>query len=104
MLLVACSLYSCAVERPDVQLCIVNAPSAARKCYNMKTDYNDDGTLKAGAQPVYKQNRDVTELNKAMVVDSATGFEDGLAKLKSYIKKLREHYQNCGSATKDENL
>lgn len=97
LLLAVCSLYSCAVQRPNVDLCIVNAPAANRKCYNMHDDYNNDGTLKAGAVAKYRDNKDVSDLSKALVIDSPTGYEDGLAAIKTYIKQLRTHYENCGN-------
>lgn len=81
------------IKKPNTDLCIVNAPAKHRKCYNLKTDYDDNGKLKPGAAPVYRSNVTVDDLNKATLIDSPTGFEDGLADLKSYIKKLREAYE-----------
>lgn len=83
---------------PDVDVCIVNAPNQNRKCYNLKNDYNSDGTLRADAKPVYRSNVTVLDLNKALVIDSPhdeshpnpVHFEDGIARLKAWIKKLRE--------------
>ena len=96
-LLMACSFLSACggVTRPDIDLCIVNGPNLNRKCYNMARDYNDDGTLKASAKPVYRANKTVMDLSKAFVLDSPTGFEDGLVGMKTYIKELRNHYANC---------
>lgn len=91
------AVSSCAVNRPNIQNCIVNAPNKNRKCYNLAADYNDDGTLKVSAKAVYKSNSKIEDLNKAFLVDSETGFEDGLAGLKAYIKELRQHYENCQS-------
>jgi hypothetical protein len=93
----------CGIERPNSEVCIVNAPAKNRKCYNLKTDYNDDGTLKAGAVAKYHPNGTVEDLNKAMVVDSPFDaahpnpkhFEDGLARLKTWIKQLRQEYAAC---------
>lgn len=93
------SLTSCAVARPDIDLCIVNAPNGVRKCYNYQRDYNDDGSLKSSAKAFYRKNATVSDLNKAFVVDSPSGFEDGLASLKAYIRELRDHYQNCQNPT-----
>ena len=90
------SLSGCAgIPAPNTDLCIVNGPNVDRKCYNMATDYNSDGTLKATAVPVYRSNKTVMDLSKALVVDSPTGFEDGLAHLKTWLKELRNHYANC---------
>lgn len=88
-------ISSCAVARPNTDVCIVNAPNNNRKCYNLKSDYNDDGSRKATAVPVYRDNKSIDDLNKAMVVDSPTGYEDGLAALKTYINQLRAHYKDC---------
>ena len=97
LLSAACSLLAgCGgVALPNTDVCIVNGPNLNRKCYNMATDYNDDGSLKATAKPVYRTNKAVTDLSKALVIDSPTGFEDGLANLKTYITELRNHYANC---------
>lgn len=97
LLLAVSSLTGCAVERPNIENCIVNAPNRNRKCYNFSKDYNDDGSLKAGAVPVYRANATIEDLNKAYVVDSDQGFPEALARLKAYIKKLRQHYEqgNC---------
>lgn len=96
-----CSLSGCAAIRaPNTDLCIVNAaadvqPAPKRKCYNMAKDYDDQGRLKPGAVPVYRENRSVQDLNKFLVVDSPTGTEDGQAELKAWVQKLRKHYENC---------
>lgn len=86
---------SCAVARPDADLCIVNALDRNRKCYNLKRDYQDDGTLKGEALPVYRSNDTLEDLNKALVLDSPhesggqMHFEDGIARMKAWVKKLR---------------
>lgn len=101
-LLAACSLLvSCGVPRPNTDVCIVNGPNLNRKCYNLAADYNDDGTLKKGAVATYRPNKTVQDLSKAMVIDSPTGFEDGLAELKTYIKRLRDHLASCQGTNVD---
>lgn len=101
VLLAACSLLAgCGgVSRPSILACIVNAPARNRKCYNLATDYNDDGSLKATAKPVIRPNTTIDDVNKAFTVDSAdpspTGFVDALAGLKTYLNQLRKHYANC---------
>lgn len=90
LLLIAGSLSACGIPRPNADLCIVNAPNLNRKCYNLKRDYRDDGTLKPGAVPTYRPNATIEDLNKALVLDSPDGFEDGIARMKAYVKKLRE--------------
>lgn len=87
-------LTSCAsIKRPNVDLCIVNAPNKVRKCYNMERDYDENGRLIRGAKAVYRKNESVEDLNKGLFVDSDTGPEDGLARLKAYIKELREEQE-----------
>ncbi len=95
MLLVAFSLSACAIQRPNSDVCIINAPSGWRKCYNLRTDYDDNGILKKDAKPTYRLNPDITYLNKALVIDSSSGFEDGIAFLKTYINQLRDRYEQC---------
>lgn len=88
------SLVACAgIEKPDAEVCIVNAPAFNRKCYNLKTDYDENGKLRREAVAKYKPNVHIKDLNKATVLDSETGFEDGLAEVKAYIKNLREAYE-----------
>lgn len=91
---------SCAtIQRPDTDMCIVNAPNKVRKCYNLSKDYTDDGALKPGAVPVYRAVVSIDDLNKFLVIDSPTGTEDGQARLKAYIKLLRENYEKGCSAS-----
>lgn len=95
MLFLVSSLISgCAgISKPAAYGCIVNAPAKNRKCYSFKTDFNDDGNLKPTAKPVYRSNETIEDLNKAFVLDSDTGFEDGLARVKTTIRDAREEYQ-----------
>lgn len=86
----AFSLVACAVQRPNTDLCTVNAPAGHRKCYNMADDYTDKGRLKPGATPVYRSNKTIADLNKFLVVDSPTGTIDGQENLKVYLNELRE--------------
>ncbi len=98
LLLIAGSFSACGIDPPDADLCIVNAPNKNRKCYNLKNDYLEDGTLKPDAVAVYRPNATVEDLNKSLVLDSPytvnnpnpTHFEDGIARVKAYVKKLRE--------------
>jgi hypothetical protein len=94
MLLFASLATGCAgVPKPKAYVCVVNAPAQNRKCYNLETDYDENGNRKPEAKAIYRSNVTIDDLNKAMVIDSATGFEDGLAELKAYIKLLREAYE-----------
>lgn len=86
-------LSACAVKRPDIEVCVVNGPGEIRKCYNLRDQYDDQGNLKPGAKPIYRENHTVMDLNKAFLVDSKTGFEDGLAGLKAWIQELKAECQ-----------
>lgn len=101
---VACSILAgCGgVDRPHILDCIVNAKAKNRKCYQLDKDYNDDGSLKAGAVPVYRPNATLDDLDKVFTVDSvdpevpaSNGFVDALAGLKAWVKQLMNHYANC---------
>lgn len=93
-LLMAFSLVSCAtIQRPDVDLMIVNAPGNKRCGYNMLRDYDQDGRLKPDAKMFCRPNSSVRDLNKATVLDSEAGFPEALARMKAYVKTLREEYE-----------
>lgn len=87
----------------------MNAPDRVRKCYNLKRDYGDDGFLKPDAKPTYRPNATIEDLNKALVLDSPhdathpnpTHFEDGIARVKAWVKKLREAAA-CEAPPKDD--
>lgn len=82
----------CAIQRPNADLCVVNG--AQRRCFNLQTDYDDDGHIIAGHNGIYRANATLGALNKATIIDSPTGYVDGLAALKAYIAELRKEYQN----------
>ena len=90
-LLMAFSLFACAsIQRPDIDLMIINAPGNKRCGYNFERDYGDDGRLKSGAKMFCRPNKLVSDLNKGLYIDSKDGPEEGIARLKAYIKTLRE--------------
>lgn len=91
LLLMAFSLVGCAtVQRPNIEAMIVNAPGKKRCGYNLLNDYDDDGRIKPGAKMICRPNASVKDLNKAFLIDSEEGFTAAIAKLKAYIKNLRE--------------
>lgn len=98
ILLLTVSSIGCGVPRPNSDVCTVNAEHKNRKCYNLRDDYDEEGHLKPDATPEYRPNATIEELNKATLIDSPYSeqepnphhFENGLARLKAYIKKLRE--------------
>lgn len=87
-LLLAVTSCRSAVPRPDTSLCIVNVPKLHEKCYNFKTDYDDNGDLKPDAKPTFIQYKDdiamLIGLNKKTSITP-----DGLARLEAYIRDLR---------------
>lgn len=89
MLLMAFSLLAsgCGIQRPDTDICIVNAPNKVRKCYNMRKDYTNEGKIKADAKPFYKPANTVDDLNKVLTVDND---HNGIENLKIYINELRQ--------------
>jgi hypothetical protein len=90
------SLTACAgITKPDTDVCIVNAPNKNRKCYNMATDYDDNGQRLATAKPVYRPNAQISDLNKFLCIDSPTGTVDGQAALSAWIQKIRQHFKDC---------
>lgn len=77
----------------------MNAEFKQRKCYNLRDDYDDKGNLKKDAKAKIRGNEVIEDLNKATVIDSPhdkdhpnpNHFEDGLADLKAYIKKVKAY-------------
>src|SRR5687768_7623046 len=93
-LLMAFSLVGCAaIQRPDVDLMIVNAPGKKRCGYNMLRDYDANGQLKPGVQMHCRPNSSVKDLNKATLLDSDEGFTKALSRMKAYIRTMREEYE-----------
>lgn len=81
------SLLSCSsgVERPDAQLCVLNAVDHQLRCYNVKDDYTAAGKLRIDAKPVVREVLGLEDLHRMTCVDP-----DGLAEIKRYILELRE--------------
>ncbi len=83
---------SCAhsqVPRPDTPLCIINVPGLHEKCYNLKTDYDDNGQLLPGAKAIFIKYKDAADMLAGLNKKTSTT-DDGLAHLKAYIKDVRE--------------
>jgi hypothetical protein len=86
--IICSSLVGCAgVQRPDALVCGVNAKASKLRCRNIKTDYNDDGTVIAGSKPVEIKINSLMDLNAGVFV-SAKDFE----KVKVWIGDLRDAY------------
>jgi hypothetical protein len=89
-LLVSFSLFSCAqIDRPDTDLCVVNAPGKKLTCFNLKRDYDKDGNLKSDAKPVFKPAPTIESVNKHIITDP-----QGYARLRAYIRTLRQEYED----------
>lgn len=98
LLVLAFSLSGCAtIRRPEIQVCQVIAAEDTVNprlgCYAFK-DFGDDGNVKPGTKPIFHPLQDLRSLNKYMTFYSDAGPTDAIAKLKAYIKKLREEYDN----------
>ena len=72
------------VQRPDTDLCVVNAGAGHLKCYNMKKDFDDQGNRKPDAAATFKPAKTVDDLNKFVCTD-LQGFEN----LKIYLNELK---------------
>lgn len=90
ILLTVFSLISCAsIERPDANLCVVNAPAKHLKCYNLKTDYDMNGQILKSAEPKFFRAETVEDLNKGVWMSNAHW-----AKVKVWISRLRKAYED----------
>jgi hypothetical protein len=87
IILVLMLLSGCAtVKRPDALICGVNAKGMKLRCYNIKLDFNDDGTRKPGAIPSDIKIKSVHDLNGGIYF-SPGDFE----KLKVWLSDMREY-------------
>lgn len=97
MLFLVCSfLGACAsVQQPDADLCGINTKYMHARCYNLKRDFNKDGTRKKNATPIIKPIKDLQELNGWIGVAPAD-----YEKIQVWIGDLRDAYeqekQRCG--------
>lgn len=92
-LMILCLAFSgCAtIAKPDANLCVVNAPAQHLKCYNLKTDYTDDGNIRASAKAKYFRSESVEDLNKGVWMSNGDW-----AKVKGWIRELRKAYEEQG--------
>jgi hypothetical protein len=85
LLLVISSLVGCAgVQRPDANICGINAVSSNLRCYNIKNDYSNDGTLDPKAKPVIIPLSGLNDLNAGLYFSPLD-----LEKLKVWIGDMR---------------
>ena len=91
-LLVLCACGS--VERPDANACWVNAAGGYKRCYNLLSDYDQNGVRLPSAKPI---DVPVTlqSLNGALTFDAASQKE-----LKRFLDQSRKEYNDlkarCG--------
>lgn len=88
-LLTICSIIfsGCGVPRPDTDLCVFNTELLYKYCYNLKSDYNNDGTRKKSAVPKRYQYQDQADMMRAM--DKTVGTDPkGFGNLKSYVQEM----------------
>lgn len=89
MFFLASSLSGCAtIAKPNANLCVVNAPAQHLKCYNLSTDYTDDGNVRASAKPKYFRAQSVEDLNKGVWMSNGDW-----AEVKKWIRELRKAYE-----------
>lgn len=79
------------IDRPDTDLCVVNDPGHHLICYNLKRDYDKNGSLKPGAVPMIKPIESIADLNKDVCTDPS-GFEH----LKTYVQEMKDAMKRCG--------
>lgn len=85
------------IERPDAPICVANAPKKYVKCYNLKTDYRDDGKRIAGAKPTYYRLATVEDVNK-WTMTTQHGFGEirkTLGEARRYINQLHKDLERC---------
>lgn len=88
-LFLAFSLAACStIKKPNANLCVVNAPAQHVKCYNLSTDYTDDGNVRASAKAKYFRAATVTDLNKGIWMSNGDW-----AEVKKWIRELRKAYE-----------
>jgi len=82
-------LGACAtIAKPNANLCVVNAPGRHLKCYNLSTDYTDDGNVKASAKAKFIRIETTGDLNKGVWMSNADW-----AEVKKWIRELRKAYE-----------
>ena len=80
-----------AIERPSAHVCVVNAYAEHIKCYNLATDYDENGQLKKSANAKFGPAKTVMDLNKGVWMSNSDW-----AKVKVWISELRTAYEeNC---------
>ena len=82
-------LAGCAsVERPNAEICGINAKSSQLRCYNLKSDYDADGYRLPDAKPVVKPIASLMSLNGGMYLSKSD-----IAPVQAYIDAIRRLYK-----------
>lgn len=86
LLMAGCS----SIERPDSNLCGINAVGLRLHCYNLKKDFNNKGQRLKNAKPLVVQFKTEKEMldfmNKGFMMD-VTSFE----RTNVFVKEVREY-------------
>lgn len=93
LLLMICSSAACTtLERPDADLCVINAPNDQAECFNLRRDYSTEGHRNSDAAVSTINLIDLNDLNKYVCVNP-----EGFAELKQYVAQVRERLKQCGA-------
>ena len=87
-LFVIATMGCSSVERPNADICVINAPGLKLTCYNMRNDYDNSGNLKPGVQPHFKQTVTLYDVNKFITMSP-----DDFSELKAYVGELKDEYE-----------
>lgn len=74
------------VQRPNSWLCGVNGVAGKLRCYNLRDDYTNEGTLKPDVKPLEHPLKSIKELNGWVCMDP-----NSLEKMKVYMGDLRDY-------------
>jgi hypothetical protein len=87
------SLVGCASEqRPNSYACGVNGAKARLECFNIKTDYDDNGVRKPDAQAlIVPLPAGLLNLNGAICFLPPKGHDEGIRGLKRWLGDVRDY-------------
>jgi hypothetical protein len=81
---------SCSLGRPEGMICLVDAPDKELQCFDMSTDYDDNGQLKPGAQVKVKKIDSLSSIDRATVFDLRSW-----QSVSAYIQRVRAKLKQC---------
>lgn len=76
--------------RPDVNACNYFHELKAKRCYNMRRDYDRNGVLKKSAVPYYEPVTDLEQLDKEFMIEADPDFGN----FKAWINLLKFEIEN----------